>query len=197
MFKLFRKLSGSRVDERDDGAYSGDRNADGQRHGFGTATFCNGDEYAGWWHENVKHGIGRYTWASGETYEGRFVGGEICGHGIMTGPSHCYEYRGMFENGVEHGVGMRTVGTTSYEGTFVDGYAHGKGVETNAGTLVQFWGWYHRGQRVEGLYTDADGWVELRRYDGNGLHVYASMGASMIKIVEPCLDLTSYSCWRH
>lgn len=52
------------------GKYTGDRNKNGEKDGFGTMMFSNGDVYTGSWHNNKKDGQGKYTYSNKDVYEG-------------------------------------------------------------------------------------------------------------------------------
>ena len=46
--------------------YQGEKNCLGQRHGYGSYLFNNGDLYEGCWKFNKMHGYGVYTFSSGQ-----------------------------------------------------------------------------------------------------------------------------------
>ena len=50
--------------------YVGKTNARGQRHGFGTCTYENGNRYEGDWVNDQRDGNGTMTYASGGKYVG-------------------------------------------------------------------------------------------------------------------------------
>lgn len=56
--------------EDDDSAfidrYQGEKNCIGQKHGYGSYLFTNGDRYEGCWKCNTMHGYGTYTFNSGK-----------------------------------------------------------------------------------------------------------------------------------
>lgn len=52
--------------------YSGERDAEGRRHGQGTAVLPNGDSYNGTYEQGLRQGSGKYTWANGCSYEGGY-----------------------------------------------------------------------------------------------------------------------------
>ena len=41
--------------------YEGERNENGERHGFGRAQFTNGDMYEGQYENGKRNGVGKYT----------------------------------------------------------------------------------------------------------------------------------------
>lgn len=46
--------------------YDGETNCLGQRHGYGSYMFANGDLYEGCWKFNKMHGFGQFTTFSGQ-----------------------------------------------------------------------------------------------------------------------------------
>ena len=50
---------------------------DGIRHGEGTITFANGDEYDGQWKDDKMHGEGTFTWTNGTVeHQGEWANGK-------------------------------------------------------------------------------------------------------------------------
>lgn len=70
--------------------YKGGRNAKGERHGFGSAVFNNGDEYRGEYRNNIRSGYGEYTYNrqrhSGAKYTGMYMDNQKNGYGIFIYP---------------------------------------------------------------------------------------------------------------
>ena len=103
---------------------------DNSRHGYGKATYYNGDEYIGEWNSNEQHGYGRIVYSNGLSYEGQWQHGRPHGYGVHS-LSRTDKYEGDCEKGVAHGYGTRTYVTGEvYEGEFHKGWAHGYGVFT-------------------------------------------------------------------
>jgi hypothetical protein len=50
--------------------YEGEKNENGQRHGFGVYKYKNGDIYTGQWVEDKREGEGKYKFQNGDLYEG-------------------------------------------------------------------------------------------------------------------------------
>lgn len=50
------------------GVYSGARNEQGQRHGYGKATLRNNNEYVGEYRNGERHGFGKYKFENGARY---------------------------------------------------------------------------------------------------------------------------------
>jgi len=62
--------------------YKGEFNEDGQRHGYGTYTSRNGNEYRGDWHNNKREGLGVVKVGNGDVFEGQFEGNLKNGVGV-------------------------------------------------------------------------------------------------------------------
>ena len=56
--------------------YEGERNEAGEKEGYGTMRFDNGDVYEGEYKADKNDGRGTYRNASGDVYEGEWKGGE-------------------------------------------------------------------------------------------------------------------------
>jgi hypothetical protein len=139
----------------------------GRWHGFGRATFANGDSYEGEYRFDQRHGRGRYAWHDGRVYDGMFREDKRHGHGIFTWPDGAV-FEGEFKNGQREGHGVyrfsdggRYEGSWKdgryngfgicnwedgrcYKGEWLNGMAHGKGVETFADGTIR-----HDGQWIE------------------------------------------------
>ena len=111
-------LRGSELDK----AFSGPRNASGQRHGRGTYRFPNRFYmYEGDFVHGEAHGRGRLSMADGGYYEGDFANDEMTGIGERCW-SDGKKYVGAFEMGEMHGRGTLT---------FPDGATFTGGFERN------------------------------------------------------------------
>ena len=143
---------GRMVYEDDGRTYEGDWRH-GRWHGFGRATFANGDSYEGeyrfdqrhgrgmyCWNdgrvydgnfaEDKRHGKGTFKWPDGATYEGDFVQGQREGHGRYTFSDGGY-YNGSWVDGRYEGYGeCHWEDGRTYKGEWKTGMAHGQGVET-------------------------------------------------------------------
>ena len=64
--------------------YTGDRNNEGERHGFGKAILPNGDTYEGEYDHGKRHGYGTYRFKNGAKYVGDYVNGKKHGQGELT-----------------------------------------------------------------------------------------------------------------
>ena len=143
---------GRMVYEDDGRTYEGDWRH-GRWHGYGRATFANGDSYEGeyrfdqrhgrgiycWsdrrvydgsFSEDKRHGKGTFKWPDGATYEGDFVQGQREGHGQYTFSDGGY-YVGSWVDGRYEGFGeCHWEDGRTYKGEWRAGMAHGQGVET-------------------------------------------------------------------
>ena len=171
-------LRGSELDK----AFSGPRNASGQRHGRGTYRFPNQFyRYEGDFVHGEAHGRGRLSMADGGYYEGDFANDEITGSGERLW-SDGRKYVGAFDMGEMHGPGTLTFpdGATftggfernarvgrgalvardgsRYDGEWAFDKRHGKGVETVAATGERYEGDFERGKRHgRGAWRVGDG----------------------------------------
>ena len=86
----------------DNGTYSGNWK-NGQKWGFGSKTYNNGDKYQGNWQEDKKSGQGTYEFADGSYYYGNWSQNEYSGNGIWV--SGAVSYNGTWQNGLKSGQG--------------------------------------------------------------------------------------------
>ena len=141
----------------------------GARHGEGTATFPNGDTYAGSFEDGARSGPGKYVYASpppeeGEdpkppvaTYEGKWKAGEKDGVGIMEFASGA-KYHGAFAAGKLEGQGtMYYPNGDLYTGDWVAGKKHGSGTYVFKATESKVAGTWADNTLVEGTFTDKFG----------------------------------------
>ena len=139
----------------------------GRWHGYGRATFANGDTYDGEYRFDQRHGRGRYQWSDGRVYDGLFREDRRHGRGTFTWPDGAvYEgefragqregqgtyqfsdggrYEGSWKDGRYNGYGVcKWEDGRCYKGEWLNGMAHGKGIETFADGTVR-----HDGQWIE------------------------------------------------
>mmetsp|Transcript_1700 Transcript_1700/g.3664 ORF Transcript_1700/g.3664 Transcript_1700/m.3664 type:complete len:684 (+) Transcript_1700:94-2145(+) len=157
---------GRMVYEEDGRIFEGDWRH-GRWHGYGKATFSNGDAYDGEYKFDQRHGKGVYKWADGRIFDGQFSEDKRHGHGIFTWPDGAV-YDGDFVNGQRQGHGKYRFadggeyvgswhggrysgfGTCTWEdgrryrGEWRNGMAHGRGTETYPNGAVR-----HDGQWVD------------------------------------------------
>lgn len=139
----------------------------GRWHGYGRASFSNGDSYEGEykfdqrhgrgvykWHdgrvfdgqfsEDKRHGKGIFTWPDGAVYDGEFVNGQREGHGKYTFADGG-QYDGSWKDGRYDGFGTCTwEDGRRYRGEWRNGMAHGRGIETYPNGDVR-----HEGQWID------------------------------------------------
>jgi hypothetical protein len=108
-------------------SYKGEKNENGEMHGFGVYTYSSGDvytgtfandmmdgkgkftcentdEYIGEFKEDMKHGEGKYCWNDGEVYDGIWKEDSMDGEGQMT-YANGDSYVGSFAENRRHGMG--------------------------------------------------------------------------------------------
>jgi len=151
----------------------------GMKHGMGTLTWDDGDQYVGefrndektlgtfrWrggdtytgeWKQSLMHGKGTYTYKNKRTYEGEWVAGYKQGFGKFTWPIGD-RYIGQFQRDQCHGTGvMEYADGRCYKGHWAENKKHGFGTMTlpNRDKI--------QGQYVENslrgmvIYTEANG----------------------------------------
>eukprot|EP00934_Nitzschia_sp_Nitz4_P002347 Nitzschia sp. Nitz4//scaffold104_size75438//34677//39307//NITZ4_005658-RA/size75438-snap-gene-0.114-mRNA-1//1//CDS//3329532392//2347//frame0 len=157
---------GQMVYDEDGRIYDGDWRH-GRWHGYGRASFSNGDSYEGEYKFDQRHGRGIYKWHDGRVYDGHFNEDKRHGQGVFTWPDGAV-YDGAFVNGQREGHGKYTfadggqyVGNWKdgrydgfgtcvwedkrrYEGEWRNGMAHGHGIETYPNGNIR-----HQGQWVD------------------------------------------------
>lgn len=92
------------ADEGEAGEYCGERNADGERSGFGVLR--KGDtSYSGEWKLGMRHGVGLSVDAKGNRYAGEWKMNRERGMGVAVFADGS-RYAGEWKNGHPHGHGM-------------------------------------------------------------------------------------------
>lgn len=124
-------------------SYKGEKNDNGEMHGFGVYTYASGDvytgtfandmmdgkgkftcqntdEYVGEFKEDMKHGAGRYCWNDGEVYDGNWKEDSMDGEGEMTYANGDL-YSGSFSENRRHGMGemIYKESTNVYKGMLI------------------------------------------------------------------------------
>jgi len=158
---------------QDDGrTYEGDWRH-GRWHGFGNATFANGDSYEGEYRFDQRHGRGLYQWNDGRQYDGEFDEDKRHGKGTFKWPDGAI-YEGDFVYGQREGTGRYTFSDGGcyegdwvdgryegygectwedgrvYKGEWVQGMAHGRGVETYANGEIRHEGLWESDEPIRG-----------------------------------------------
>jgi len=126
---------GRMVYEDDGRTYEGDWRH-GRWHGFGRATFANGDSYEGEYRFDQRHGRGKYCWSDGRIYDGEFAEDKRHGKGTFKWPDGA-TYEGDFHQGQREGHGRYTFSDGGYyTGSWVDGRYEGFGGKILYQTLI-------------------------------------------------------------
>mmetsp|Transcript_21953 Transcript_21953/g.52250 ORF Transcript_21953/g.52250 Transcript_21953/m.52250 type:complete len:765 (-) Transcript_21953:59-2353(-) len=120
---------GRMIYEEDRRVFEGDWRH-GRWHGYGRASFSNGDSYEGEYKFDQRHGTGMYRWNDGRVYDGQFLEDKRHGRGVFTWPDGAV-YEGDFVNGQRQGHGKYTFADGGqYEGSWKDGRYDGFGTCT-------------------------------------------------------------------
>lgn len=154
--------SGKMLYQEDQRTYEGEWRH-GRWHGFGQATFANGDEYRGEYRFDQRHGRGKYSWNDGRVYDGMFREDKRHGPGTFMWPDGAL-YTGEFCNGQREGQGKYTFADGGcYEGSWKDGRYSGYGVCSWEDGRCYKGEWLNGMAHGKGVETFADGTV---RHDG-------------------------------
>jgi hypothetical protein len=135
--------------------YDGPRNCRGERHGVGTWTRSDGQQYAGEWHNGQRHGHGHMQYADGSSYVG------------------------SYRNGLRHGVGrLEKNDGFVYDGDWVDGKMHGHCWycwKDEWGKMTYEWEMSYAQRHGHGKILSGDGsmyegqWIDNKRH-GRGIY---------------------------
>ncbi len=102
----------------------------GKKHGQGTLSFKNGDQYVGQWHADKKHGQGTYIYADGEKFVGQWENDNMHGEGTYFFNSG-NKFSGQWQNDKKQGRGTYFFKNgDQWEGSYVNNKKHGRGVYT-------------------------------------------------------------------
>lgn len=154
--------SGRMVYAEDKRTYDGEWRH-GRWHGFGRATFANGDCYAGEYRFDQRHGRGKYEWHDGRVYDGMFKEDKRHGRGKFLWPDGA-AYEGEFRNGQREGQGTYTFSDGGkYEGSWKDGRYSGFGICSWEDGRCYKGEWLNGMAHGKGIETFPDGAV---RHDG-------------------------------
>ncbi|NXS01333.1 RSPH1 protein, partial [Oxylabes madagascariensis] len=107
--------------------YEGDRNSEGQRHGFGKALLPNGDTYEGQYEHGLRNGPGTYRFKNGALYTGNYLQNKKHGKGVFFYPDGS-KYAGDWVHDQRQGYGeyLYANGDT-YTGEWANNKRHGQG----------------------------------------------------------------------
>ncbi|NXI25631.1 RSPH1 protein, partial [Sterrhoptilus dennistouni] len=107
--------------------YDGDRNSEGQRHGFGKALLPNGDTYEGGYDCGLRNGAGTYRFKNGALYTGNYLQNKKHGKGVFFYPDGS-KYAGDWVDDQRQGFGEYLYANgDSYTGEWANNKRHGRG----------------------------------------------------------------------
>jgi len=160
---------------------------DGMKHGMGTLTWDDGDQYVGefshdektigtfrWkggdtytgeWKASLMHGKGTYTYKNGRMYEGEWVSGYKQGYGVFTWPNGD-KYEGFFLKDQCHGPGKMTYADERvYKGEWAQNKKHGYGCMSlpNGEKIQGFWSNNILNGPAIFTETNGDRWEEVHK----------------------------------
>ncbi|XP_046837129.1 radial spoke head 1 homolog isoform X2 [Vespa crabro] len=122
------------------GLYEGERNEQGDRHGFGKALLPNGDMYIGRYCEGLRNGKGIYVFKNGARYDGEWRQGLKYGQGTFWYPDGT-RYEGDWKRDTKYGFGVYFYENKDvYEGSWKKNLRHGLGTYLYAATGTKFMG---------------------------------------------------------
>ncbi|CAK9808762.1 Radial spoke head 1 homolog [Anthophora quadrimaculata] len=122
------------------GLYQGERNAQGDRHGYGEALLPNGDIYVGHYCKGLRHGRGLYVFKNGARYDGEWRRGVKYGQGTFWYPDGT-RYEGEWKRDMKYGFGVYYyINGDVYEGSWKKHFRHGMGSYLYANTNTKFMG---------------------------------------------------------
>lgn len=167
-YKWFRRLLYS------DDTYLGEKDGQGNWHGYGKWIGANGDVYEGQWVNGVKEGFGTYTDADGHRYVGGFKGD--CRDGQCT---FTYfdgsTYEGSYVNDKKEGYGVFTYADgQKYEGQWVSGKREGQGKFTYADGSQFEGSWVNHKREGPGTLRDPQGRGRRGLWEDDVLHLQPS-----------------------
>ncbi|XP_076803429.1 radial spoke head 1 homolog [Clavelina lepadiformis] len=150
------------------GEYEGDRNEEGERHGYGKATLPNGDTYEGQYDRGKRHGQGTYRFKSNARYIGEYLHNKKHGQGTFIYPDGS-RYEGSWVDDQRQGNGKYFyVNSDTYEGEWSKHERHGQGSYIYADTGSKYVGTWisgkcegagefiHANHRFQGNWTDGN-----------------------------------------
>jgi len=110
----------------------------------GTFNWRGGDQYTGEWKNSLMHGRGTYIYRNGRKYEGDWEGGFKEGYGIFTWPNGD-RYEGQFHKDQCHGFGIQTYADERvYKGHWYQNKKHGFG--------IMYWS---NGEKTQGFWQNS------------------------------------------
>eukprot|EP01100_Stratorugosa_tubuloviscum_P014664 TRINITY_DN798_c1_g2_i1.p1 TRINITY_DN798_c1_g2~~TRINITY_DN798_c1_g2_i1.p1 ORF type:complete len:287 (-),score=138.21 TRINITY_DN798_c1_g2_i1:100-960(-) len=130
----------------------------------GTFNWKGGDQYAGDWKHSLMHGRGIYTYRNGRRYEGEWVGGYKEGKGIFTWPNGD-KYDGEFHRDQCHGEGTQEYADGRvYRGQWAHNKKQGYGVMIWKNKEKSQGYWHDNLVNGVAIYTESNGKRYLERW---------------------------------
>jgi len=145
------ELSDDDYDEEDIGVqlgtYDGERNQNGERHGFAKTVLPNGDTYEGQYENGKRHGFGTYRFKNTSRYEGEYENGKKHGQGTFWYQDGS-RYEGSWVDDQRNGTGSYYyINGDIYQGEWYQHYRHGQGTYIYASTGSKYHGTWDEGKR--------------------------------------------------
>jgi len=161
--KPAREPAGSAPPERGAlGAYDGELNEAGQRHGKGTMRFPSGESYEGEWQEGKAHGSGKFRYKSGAEYEGEWNSNVKEGWGTLRLPSGRVAYKGEWLSDQRCGRGKFAYPDGSmYDGQWAANMRSGHGTFSFANRAAYDGGYSGGRKDGPGTYTFPNGFAQV------------------------------------
>ncbi|XP_068929156.1 radial spoke head 1 homolog [Petaurus breviceps papuanus] len=129
------------------GEYEGERNEEGERHGYGKAILPNGDVYEGQYAHGKRHGQGTYKFKNRSRYIGEYQDNKKHGKGTFFYADGS-QYEGDWVNDEKHGFGVyHYPNNDTYTGEWFAGQRHGQGTYFYAETGSKYVGTWVNGQQ--------------------------------------------------
>merc|ERR1712137_912130 len=152
---------------------------DGMKHGMGTLTWDDGDQYVGefrfdekttgtfrWkggdtytgeWKDSLMHGKGTYTYKNNRRYEGQWFAGYKQGFGVFSWPNKDI-YVGQFLKDMCNGVGIQSYADGRiYKGHWSNNRKHGYGTLRLANNEKIEGEWLSNSLTAKAIHTEANG----------------------------------------
>lgn len=141
----------------------------GMKHGLGTLTWDDGDQYIGEF-ENDEKVRGTFSWKGGDQYTGEWKNSLMHGRGTYT-YRNGRKYDGEWVGGYKEGIGVFTwPNGDRYEGSFQKDQCHGFGVQTYADERVYRGHWFHNKKHGYGIMYWSNGEKTYGYWQNNFLH---------------------------
>ena len=108
------------MDDGDGATYAGQKNAKGEKEGFGIKNYPNGAVYFGLWKAGKAHGQGWFFHDDGDVYKGDWADGQQNGKGVYLHADGT-RYEGGWKNDEKsgHGDEFWAQDGSSYTGDYV------------------------------------------------------------------------------